>query len=92
MSEHDLESFDLSRLVLNEAPPNVALIVYEHLITILQEYQVIWRRKISIPKVLFVINRYGLLTFGIVYLLSTFMWWPDDLVCLILTHTGINEV
>ena len=92
MSEHDLGPLALHRLVLTEAHPSVALIVYEHLITILQEYKVIWRRKISVPMVLFVINRYGLLTFGLLYLLSTFVWWPDDLVCLIFTHTGINEV
>ncbi|TFK82233.1 hypothetical protein K466DRAFT_500682, partial [Polyporus arcularius HHB13444] len=56
------------------------LIVYEHLLTFLQEYRVIWRRKISIPMVLFIINRYGLLAFGITYALSTLVWWGDDLV------------
>ncbi|KAI0706033.1 hypothetical protein C8T65DRAFT_830496 [Cerioporus squamosus] len=45
---------------------SVALIVYEHLLTAMQEYRVVWKRKMSIPMVLFVVNRYGLLLFGIV--------------------------
>ncbi|RDX46039.1 hypothetical protein OH76DRAFT_1485822 [Lentinus brumalis] len=58
---------------------SVALIVYEHLLTIVQEYRVIWRRKLSIPMVLFIVNRYGLLAFGVIYALSTLLWWEDDL-------------
>ncbi|KAI0681905.1 Six-hairpin glycosidase-like protein [Cerioporus squamosus] len=59
--------------------PDAALIVYEHLLTAMQEYRVVWKRKMSIPMVLFVVNRYGLLLFGIVYVLSTLVWWGDDL-------------
>ncbi len=31
--------------------------------------------------VLFIVNRYGLLAFGVIYALSTLVWWEDDLVC-----------
>ncbi|RPD52569.1 hypothetical protein L227DRAFT_558591 [Lentinus tigrinus ALCF2SS1-6] len=92
MSSDDLDGFipaDILQIYAGAWVPqvnylavgSVALIVYEHLLTVMQEYRVIWQRKISVPMVLFIINRYGLLAFGIIYLLSTFLWWPDDLSC-----------
>ncbi|RPD76860.1 hypothetical protein L226DRAFT_569102 [Lentinus tigrinus ALCF2SS1-7] len=91
MSSDDLDGFtptDILQIYAGAWVPqvnylavgSVALIVYEHLLTVMQEYRVIWQRKISVPMVLFIINRYGLLAFGIIYLLSTFLWWRDDLV------------
>lgn len=42
---------------------NAALVVYEHMITIHREVQVVWRRDFSIYNVLLVINRYCTLVF-----------------------------
>ena len=44
---------------------NVALVVYEHIITIHREIQVVWRRGYSMYSVLLVINRYCTLVFFI---------------------------
>ncbi len=57
-----------------------ALAAYEHILTAHQEYQVIWKRKVSVPMILFVINRYLLLVHGFFYLLWYLVWWQSDLV------------
>ena len=42
----------------------VALIVYEHIITLGEEIELIWGRKFSPVSVLFAVNRYGALLYG----------------------------
>ncbi|KAI0752005.1 hypothetical protein C8Q74DRAFT_1307971 [Fomes fomentarius] len=44
-----------------------------------QEYQVIWKRKFSVPMALFVVNRCSLVLHGILYLFWYLMWWESDL-------------
>ncbi|KAI0702692.1 hypothetical protein C8Q76DRAFT_573020, partial [Earliella scabrosa] len=56
-----------------------ALIIYEHILTAQQEYQVIWKRKLSLPIVLYILNRYILLGVGGLYIFcSNLVWLPMD--------------
>ncbi|RPD76901.1 hypothetical protein L226DRAFT_459825, partial [Lentinus tigrinus ALCF2SS1-7] len=54
------------------------LIVYEHLLTLEDERRVIWARPWSIPTILFLLNRYLLLLFGLSLLLWGFITWETD--------------
>lgn len=68
-----------------------ALIVYEHILTGQQEYQVIWKRKLTIPIVLYLLNRYTLLSIGVLYIFWSYLVWvPMDHVsssyCLVEYH------
>ena len=49
---------------------SVALTVYEHLLSFDAELRVIWRRKLNLPNLLFLLNRYLLLLFA----LSLVLW------------------
>ena len=57
-----------------------ALILYEHLLTLEQERRAIWTRPWSIPTVLFILNRYLLLLFGLAVFLWGFVSWETDSV------------
>ena len=57
----------------------VALIIYEHILTAQEEYQVIWKRKLSLPTVLYILNKYSLLGIGALYIISPYLVWiPMD--------------
>ncbi|KAI9061816.1 hypothetical protein FKP32DRAFT_1575233 [Trametes sanguinea] len=56
------------------------LIFYEHLLTIDMERRAIRSRKMSAPTVLFYLNRYFLLIFGLALLLWGFVSWDEDSV------------
>ncbi|KAI0744529.1 hypothetical protein C8Q76DRAFT_3515 [Earliella scabrosa] len=57
---------------------SVVLIVCEHISTAQQEYEMVWKRKLSLPTALFIINRYVLMILAAIYPLSTLAWWQDD--------------
>ncbi|KAI0702680.1 hypothetical protein C8Q76DRAFT_755343 [Earliella scabrosa] len=63
-----------------------ALIIYEHLLTVHEESRVIWRSRYTVPTVLFFINRFALLAVAGLYLVSSFNWWGEDLVCATITR------
>ncbi|GJE93784.1 hypothetical protein PsYK624_099450 [Phanerochaete sordida] len=46
-----------------------SLVLYEHLITVAPEVEVVWQRKRSIPSVLFLCNRYNVLCSATILLL-----------------------
>ncbi|OSD03775.1 hypothetical protein PYCCODRAFT_196323 [Trametes coccinea BRFM310] len=54
------------------------LIVYEYLLTIDMERRAIWSRKMSAPTVLFYVNRYTLLVFGLALVLWGLVVWDKD--------------
>ncbi|KAL1937946.1 hypothetical protein VTO73DRAFT_12696 [Trametes versicolor] len=56
----------------------VALIVYEYLLTVRVESKVIWRRKLTIPTTLFLINRYILALYALSISLWGFVQWTSD--------------
>ncbi|KAI0752011.1 hypothetical protein C8Q74DRAFT_1211700, partial [Fomes fomentarius] len=56
-----------------------ALVLYEHMISAQQEYQVIWRRKFSVPMVLFVVNRYLLVIHSVLFIL----WYLIIAICVL---------
>ncbi|PCH36107.1 hypothetical protein WOLCODRAFT_81396 [Wolfiporia cocos MD-104 SS10] len=49
---------------------STALIFYEHIITINREIYLIWKYQISAPIILFLLNRYIVLSAAIIYLLE----------------------
>jgi len=51
-----------------------AYIVYEHLITIDQEIHCIWQRKFSATSAVFYLNRYLLLVWAILCILTSLSW------------------
>ncbi|KAI0961320.1 hypothetical protein AcV7_000453 [Taiwanofungus camphoratus] len=51
-----------------------ALIFYEHLITLQKEVQQFWGRNISGGLIVFLVNRYTLLAYGVIYVLNAFSW------------------
>ena len=55
----------------------VALLAYDHLLTLSGEIQFVWGRKFSGATVVFVLNRYVTLFGKIVLPISTF-WWPNQ--------------
>ncbi|KAI0702705.1 hypothetical protein C8Q76DRAFT_632548, partial [Earliella scabrosa] len=57
-----------------------ALIIYEHILTAQQEYQVIWKRKLSLPIVLYILNRYALLGVGALYIITSYLVWLLQLI------------
>ncbi|TBU46843.1 hypothetical protein BD309DRAFT_953302 [Dichomitus squalens] len=59
----------------------VALIIYEYILTFPAEHRVIWKRRLTIPTVLFLLNRYCLMLFGLSIALWAFVVWEDDSVC-----------
>ncbi|KAH9916400.1 uncharacterized protein BXZ73DRAFT_81084 [Epithele typhae] len=56
----------------------VALLLYEHALTFADEYRVIWRRKLSIPTCLFILNRYGALVYILGLLLWGYVHWGEE--------------
>jgi len=50
------------------------LIFYEHVVTFSQEVQSFWTNKISGATIIFLLNRYTLVVFGIVLLLQNLVW------------------
>lgn len=66
-----------------------ALVLYEHMISVQQEYQVIWRRKFSVPMVLFVVNWYLLVIHSVLFILWYLMWFENDVVSDKTIHTGM---
>ncbi|TFK80296.1 hypothetical protein K466DRAFT_533121 [Polyporus arcularius HHB13444] len=59
----------------------IALIIYEHLLTLASERRAIWDRPWSIPTILFLLNRYLLLLFALAVFLWGFVPWQTDSVC-----------
>lgn len=51
-----------------------ALIFYEHLMTLSQEVRLVWGHKLTGATVIFFLNRYLLLAFGVATLLQVFAW------------------
>ncbi|KAI0632761.1 hypothetical protein C8Q77DRAFT_1119605 [Trametes polyzona] len=60
----------------------VALVLYEYLLTIRAEAKVVWGRKLTVPTVLYYINRYTLLLLGLAIALWGFVEWTSDSSCI----------
>ncbi|RDX46002.1 hypothetical protein OH76DRAFT_1356717 [Lentinus brumalis] len=65
---------------LTELRRPLALIIYEHLLTLASERRAIWDRPWSIPTILFLLNRYLLLLFALAVFLWGFVPWQTDSV------------
>ncbi|KAI0742546.1 hypothetical protein C8Q80DRAFT_1189254 [Daedaleopsis nitida] len=50
----------------------VALVFYEYLLTFRREYRVIWSRRLTIPSLLFLLNRYALFLLAIAILMAEY--------------------
>ncbi|KAI0668954.1 hypothetical protein C8Q78DRAFT_978330, partial [Trametes maxima] len=60
-----------------------AIVVYEYLLTFQMERRVIWNRKLTVPTVLYLLNRYTLLLFALDLALWVFVSWDKDpLTCI----------
>ncbi|KAH9856238.1 hypothetical protein C2E23DRAFT_857247 [Lenzites betulinus] len=59
---------------------DTAVIVYEYLLTIHMESKVIWGRQLTIPTVLYFLNRYALVLFAIAVSLWAFVPWQSPTV------------
>ena len=76
------------RTTINPVVRMLVLIVCEHMSTAQEEYRMVWKRKLSLPTALFLINRYVLLFIAVIYPLSTLLWWRDDFVS---DHLGLCD-
>ncbi|OCH88020.1 hypothetical protein OBBRIDRAFT_115613 [Obba rivulosa] len=63
------------------------VIFYEHMITIFDEYEIIWCRKRTGATLIFLLNRYCTLLFAITLLLTLFDWRTDEVT---LVPVGTN--
>lgn len=57
-----------------------ALAVYDWLLTSSDEIRIIWRRRVTGAKVLFILNRYSILGTFLTLTLSTLMYGPTNAV------------
>ena len=69
-----------------------ALILYEHLLTLEQERRAIWARPWSIPTVLFLLNRYLLLLYGLALYLWGFVTWETDSVSMMARQVVEDQI
>ncbi|OSD03795.1 hypothetical protein PYCCODRAFT_1458371 [Trametes coccinea BRFM310] len=66
---------------------SITLVVYDYLLTCSAELQVVWRRKYSLPSMLYLLNRYGLFVAISVYYLADMVTWKTDKSCQVLSMT-----
>lgn len=59
-----------------------AILVYDTLLTFSRELDFIWKRKISVASVIFIMLRYGALASNVMVLLT---WYPMELVSVRIT-------
>ncbi|KAI0744500.1 hypothetical protein C8Q76DRAFT_687899 [Earliella scabrosa] len=60
------------------------------MLVLIEEYRMVWKRKLSLPTALFLINRYVLLFIAVMYPLSTLLWWRDDFSCVVISNARIS--
>ncbi|KAL4246665.1 hypothetical protein ABKN59_008853 [Abortiporus biennis] len=74
------EIFITESFTVNVSMAATALVVYDSVITFDREVEAIWKKKINIASVLFVMNRYGMIVYAVLTVLVYF-GEPERVVC-----------
>ncbi|KAL4247828.1 hypothetical protein ABKN59_007546 [Abortiporus biennis] len=86
MSDNDLDLLDLEFIYYQAAgyAASFALVIYEYALTVDQEIELIWKRKLNLASAIFLLNRYSLLSMAVVMFLQYFQFRDIQMRVLIL--------